>query len=109
MQKTLTSFENPWPTVPSPPQKLRPVRGIRAKSPMDSERKSEDVIPAKVGLRDEVEDESSSSPDDERVPKKNNIVITHHLHLPSLFIYLSTIRSISRHKIIRCSSILAQK
>ncbi|KAM1359862.1 hypothetical protein FF2_046112 [Malus domestica] len=69
-------FENSWPAVPSPPQKLRPIRGIDARSPMDSERKPEDVGPAKVGSGDEVEYESSSSSDDERAPKKNNIVNT---------------------------------
>ncbi|KAM1888169.1 hypothetical protein ACFX13_046327 [Malus domestica] len=65
-------FENPWPAVPSPPQKLLPVRGIGARSPMDSERKPEDVGPSKFRSGDE----SSSSPDDERAPKKNNIVNT---------------------------------
>ncbi|KAM1124100.1 hypothetical protein ACFX14_005517 [Malus domestica] len=53
-------FENPWPAVPSPTQKLRPVRGSGGRSPMDSERKLEYVGPAKVGSGDEVEDESRS-------------------------------------------------
>ncbi|KAM1114026.1 hypothetical protein FF1_046696 [Malus domestica] len=96
-------FENSWPTVPSPPQKLRPVRGIDARSPMDSERKPEDVGPTKVGSGDEVDDESSSSSDDERAPKKNNIVNTAailpgltHLprRLPSLHYGYLTVRQI---------------
>ncbi|KAB2637637.1 trihelix transcription factor GTL1-like [Pyrus ussuriensis x Pyrus communis] len=58
-------FENPTPAVPSPPQKLRPVRGGGGRSPMDSGGKLEDVGPAKVGSGDELEDESSSSADDD--------------------------------------------
>ncbi|XP_068320497.1 trihelix transcription factor GTL1-like [Pyrus communis] len=58
-------FENPTPAVPSPPQKLRPVRGGGVRSPMDSGGKLEDVGPAKVGSGDELEDESSSSADDD--------------------------------------------
>lgn len=53
-------FENPTPAVPSPPQKLRPVRGGGGRSPMDSGGKLEDVGPAKVGSGDELEDESRS-------------------------------------------------